>query len=1017
MTKTLEKTPNELQQKCINSIEGKYLVLAGPGTGKTFTIINRIKNMIKNKNVNAEEILCLTFTDAAANEMRSRLNAELEEVSAGVNIYTYHGFCCEVIEEFRDEFELPSNFRIVTDSISRTFIKECIDEINPKAFRTEKNDPYFYIDTIKNSINEIKKYRLTKESYFYNIEHNRDWLPELESKKAELAEKIKQGKTRTATIEGEIVSLEKKIEKVKELWQFYEKYQEKMTQNHYLDFNDMISFVLDKFENDPLFLSTIANKYKYVLVDEYQDTNMSQNSIVFHLSKALETQNIFVVGDDDQIIYSFQGAKLDTIENFLREFPDTKVICLRENMRSTQSILDVSRLVAMQDSKRLENNSDFKQYNISKKLTAKNEDIIAKDKPVRFVEYVDEMQEYNSIVDEIEALINSPACPKDKEGNPKLSEIAILASTNAQLDTFVELFNARNIQCELKNGISIFSNHAVNVLISYMQMLTNPDKYSHKVFQILLSQPFNVSAKDYRLITENCSKFPTPLDCIRSFKDEDFEEGSKLKIFLQTYDYLSAYKTSENIKNTLLEIGSKTSIFDYYMNFEINRTENISALKKLIEEASAYSEIYKTSLLEEFVNHLEILQNDEIDILTDKAPVTFNAVQLSTYHSAKGKEFEYVYMPALISANWESSRTPSINIPLNPSEYKNKEELQELKLSDKIKVLYVGMTRAKHALTLSYALTKNGKPKKLSAFISNIKNSLNQIKAPEYDEASFWKETAKTLTKRDYDYKRDFAEMIKSKLKDKSYSPSAINTYLKCPRQYLYSKILKLDGRDGNPDNASYGTAVHSACEFAVKYALKNKEYPSKEDFIESFKNELSNQKVSDYKNRVNLEGRGEKALDEFYNQIITYPIKNLVNSEQEISYTSGDYSFYGIVDRVDKNEDGTYSIYDYKTGKAKNSKQVCPEGEYEDYYNQMAIYKYMFENLTGNKVSNTVFIFPEDFTKNLTVNYTEEECKEVVEKFKNAIDKINDIEFEPTCDKNVCQYCACTDFCKANVL
>ncbi len=1017
MTKTLKKTPNELQQKCIDCIEGKYLVLAGPGTGKTFTIINRIKNMIKNKNVNAEEILCLTFTDAAANEMRSRLNAELEEVSSGVNIYTYHGFCCEVIEEFRDEFELPSNFRIVTDSISRTFIKECIDEINPKAFRTEKNDPYFFIDTIKNSINEIKKYRLTKESYFYNIEHNRDWIPELENKKAELAEKIKQGKTRTATLEGEIVSLEKKIEKVKELWQFYEKYQEKMTQNHYLDFNDMISFVLDKFENDPLFLSTISNKYKYILVDEYQDTNMSQNSIVFHLSKTLETQNIFVVGDDDQIIYSFQGAKLDTIENFLREFPDTKVICLQENMRSTQSILDVSRLVAMQDSKRLENNPDFEQYNISKELTAKNECIIEKDKPVRFIEFTDEMQECNSIVDEIDALIHSPACPKDKEGNPKLSEIAILASTNSQLDTFVELFNARNIQYELKNGISIFSNHAVNVLISYMQMLINPDKYSHKIFQILLSQPFNVSPKDYRLITENCSKFPTPLDCIRSIKDEDFEEGSKLKIFLQTYDYLSAYKTSENIKNTLLEIGSKTSIFDYYMNFEINRTENIAALKKLIEEASAYSEIYKTSLLEEFVNHLEILQNDEIDILTDKAPVTFNAVQLSTYHSAKGKEFEYVYMPALISANWENSKTPSINIPLSPSEYKSKEELQELKLSDKTKVLYVGMTRAKHALTLSYALSKNGKPKKLSAFISNIKNSLKQIKAPEYDETSYWEETAKTMVKREYDYKRDFAEMIKSKLKDKSYSPSAIKTYLYCPRQYLYSKILKLEGRDGNPDNTSYGTAVHSACEFAVKYALKNNKYPSKQDFIEVFKNELSNQKVSDYKNRVNLEGRGEKALDEFYNQIITSPIKNLVNSEQEISYKHDNYSFYGIIDRVDKNEDGTYSIYDYKTGKAKTSKQVCPEGEHEDYYNQMAIYKYMFENLTGNKVSNTTFIFPDDCTKNLTVNYTEEDCNKVVEKFKNAIDSINNLEFEPTYDQKACKYCACADFCKGNVL
>ena len=227
MTKTLEKTPNELQQKCIDCIDGKYLVLAGPGTGKTFTITNRIKNMVKNKGINHEEILCLTFTDAAANAMRSRINKELEESSVGVNIYTYHSFCCEIIEENKEDFELPTKFRIITESISRAFIKECIDEINPKAYRTDKNDPYFYINTIKSGINEIKKNRLDKEKYFYNLENNKNWIPELEGKKAELKEKLAQGKTKTKTLEGSIIDLEKKIEKAKELWTFYEKYDNK----------------------------------------------------------------------------------------------------------------------------------------------------------------------------------------------------------------------------------------------------------------------------------------------------------------------------------------------------------------------------------------------------------------------------------------------------------------------------------------------------------------------------------------------------------------------------------------------------------------------------------------------------------------------------------------------------------------------------------------------------------------------------------------------------------------------
>ncbi len=155
--------PNNKQQECIDNIHGKYLVLAGPGTGKTFTVVQRIKKMIE-QGIEPDKILCLTFTEAAANEMEARLSKELDQISTGINIYTYHGFCYEIIENNFEDFELPENMRIISDAVSRAFVKECIDELQPKAFRTEKNDPYYYIDIIKKRIEEIKKYRLNKKS-------------------------------------------------------------------------------------------------------------------------------------------------------------------------------------------------------------------------------------------------------------------------------------------------------------------------------------------------------------------------------------------------------------------------------------------------------------------------------------------------------------------------------------------------------------------------------------------------------------------------------------------------------------------------------------------------------------------------------------------------------------------------------------------------------------------------------------------------------------------------------------
>ncbi len=1003
--------PNSKQQECIDNIEGKYLVLAGPGTGKTFTMIQRIKSMIE-RGIQAEKILCLTFSDAATNEVRTRLEKELQKSDVGVNVYTYHGFCNEIISENTTDFEISENIRVISSAVSVSLMKECIDEVNSKVYRTKRNDPYYFIKDIKDGINAIKSNRLTKEKYFANLENNPDWKPQLIALKNELREKSEKGEKITKTLTGGIENLETKIEKAEELWKFYELYQSKMEEQHYLDFSDMINLVLNKFEEDFAFLSKIANKYEYILVDEYQDTNQNQNELIFQLTKALDTENVFVVGDDDQIIFTFQGARLDTIEKFLEEFPQTKVICLKENMRSTQSILDISRKIAGLDSRRLENNPKFEKYNIDKSLIAKNEDVIIKDKKVRLYRYADILQEYQEIVEEIVQLVNSPACPLNKNGEKNLAEIAILTRGNAELATFAEMLKARNIPSELKDGKSIFKIKSSTVLFYYMQMLVNPELHSDKFFKLMLSRPFNLNAKDLEILYERKSHCKSLNDIFDSVSLEDMNEPEKFKNFVETFRYLQKYKTNETLKNVILEIGSKTGIIDYYINSEVNRVENIAGLKKLLDEAVDFSTVHKKISLEDFVEYLEMCLTDDIAIKTDKAPVTVNAVQLSTYHSAKGREFEYVYMPTLKKKDWESSsRSLKPIIPLE--EYKSETELKEMKISDAIKLMYVGMTRAKHTLRLSYPKSINGVAQTPTSFISGFEDLFETEPEPfTFDVDSYWTEQTKALIKNDYDYEKDFCLLVDKKLEGRSFSPSSINTYLKCPRQYLYNYILDLSAKDGNPDSVSYGSAVHSACEFAVNFAIKNSCYPTKEEFINSFKRELDNQPMSSLQQRNIHEERGEKALSEYYVQLYNTPVKNLYATEKKIELEIDGVKFKGIIDRIDKNDDGTFTIYDYKTGSAKNEKSICEGGDHEDYYNQIGLYKYYFEKQTGKTVKETTFIFPDEFTDNFTLVLTDENCIEIDQKFKTAISDIKSYKFNPMSSKKSCKWCQYKDFC-----
>lgn len=374
--------PNERQQQAIDIQNGQVMLLAGPGTGKTFTVINRIEQMIEN-GVDASTILCLTFSDAAANEMRQRLIKKIGVKASSVDVYTYHSFCNDVIKQYPEQFSLSLGVRLITETEKLALMKATIDEVNPQIFVPNRADKYFYAKSFVGYVEHLKSLRISKEEYLSNIDTNPTLMPMYNAIEAEIYEREQNGKTQNKGRYAKLETIKKNIGKAKELWDLKEVYAQKMVEKNLIDFADMICFVLNAFEEDENFKEEVSNKYQYFLVDEYQDTNELQNKIIFNLVDANNEKNIFVVGDDDQIIYGFQGAKSDNIENFLTKYPETKVICLEENNRSTQEILDFSYKLVSQDPLRLENNETFKKYNISKKLVAKNAKIIAKERKIR----------------------------------------------------------------------------------------------------------------------------------------------------------------------------------------------------------------------------------------------------------------------------------------------------------------------------------------------------------------------------------------------------------------------------------------------------------------------------------------------------------------------------------------------------------------------------------------------------------------------------------------------------------
>lgn len=1014
--------PNKRQQEAIDIIKGSVMLLAGPGTGKTFTVINRIEKMLA-EGINPSSILCLTFSDAAASEMRQRLIKKMGVTASCVDIYTYHSFCNDIIKEYPMQFELSTDVKLISDTEKIEIMKECIDEAGLEFFVPARADKYFFTKNFISYIEKLKTKRLTKEEYLSFIDTNRSLLPRYKELESEIYEREQAGKTQNKGRYAELEKIKTNIEKAKELWTLFELYSNKMINKNLIDFSDMINFVLTAFEEDESFLKEVSNKYKYFLVDEYQDTNDLQNSIIFNLVDGNTENNIFVVGDDDQIIYGFQGAKSDNIENFLTKYPHTKVICLEENNRSTQTILDFSNLVVSQDSNRLENNQFFKEkYNISKKLIAKNPKITVKDKKIKRIQFGEMLQEFNYIVDDIKTLVESGSCPVKEDGKKDYSQISIIAKKRAELQTFAELLKGKNIPYQIDEGKSIFAIRSSILLYFYLKAMNNHLLSSDKLFGLMLSEPFKLDLEDYNKILheQQLLKKEQPSDFISLMRNlSGWKNPQKIEEFLQTFEYLKVYASSNTLRNTVVEIVNRTGILTYFYKCGNNRTENIQGIKKLITEASDFQNSDITKNLGDFVKYLDDCLQNEIDITLDKDSAVQNAVQLMTYHGSKGREFEYVYLPNLVSSSWEDFKMPG-EYKLITDEVLDKDEAQLKKDSELLKLLFVGITRAKHSLTLSFSDNNNGKAQQITKYLSEFANYAFEALQFDCDAQNLTTEFFRSVSTEVFDNKRAFQQEIEERVKNVVLSPSRLNDYLSCPRKFFYVKVLGIDVEEADWDGANFGSVVHSLLERAVKFARENGEYPKLEDILRDFNSSIDNQ-------RFTCEARKEKYLKQGQNLFLSYyPYFSqiLISRIADV-----EFNFYGVdvngdlitgkIDRIEKNSDGTYSLYDYKTGTAVSEKQISVGGTKETYYNQLCFYKYAYEKLTGNKVSQVGIIYVEEHSKSVYKTLCDSDMQYIENLIEQTYKNIKALKFNPIKEdrQGSCKSCVYKHLCRLDLI
>ena len=627
---------NDKQKEAVIETEGPCLVIAGAGSGKTKVLTHKIAYLIEEKNIKPWNILAITFTNKAANEMKERITNLIGEVANDMWIGTFHSICVKILRKFIDRVGYNSDFVIFDTSDQKTLIKQCIRSLNlDDKIYTDRG----VIAEISNSKNEM----LTPMQY----------------------------KLRTNN--------EIRKEKIAEI---YEIYQRRLKENNALDFDDIINLTIQILTENQDVLEYYSEKFKYVLVDEYQDTNKAQFTLITLLSG--RHGNITVVGDNDQGIYSFRGADITNILNFEKDFPGTKIIKLEQNYRSTKAILDAANAVIKHNEKKYEKNL------WTEKEGGKRPEVAILD---------NEYEEANFIVEQINRL--------KREEYYKYSDFTVLYRTNAQSRSIEDIFRRENIPYKMIGGLKFYERKEIKDVIAYLRLIHN--QADNLSLGRIINEPKRgigqTSMEKIEAIAET-----NGISMYEVIKHTEQYGLNKVFInsreFINTIEDLSSKKDEMLISELTKEVLNKTG---YMKALELENTaqaeSRIENLNEFLTVAMEFEENAENSLAE-FLESITL--SSDIDGMEDKE----DSVTLMTLHSAKGLEFPVVFLVGM-----EEGLFPS---------YRSIGEQREIE--EERRLCYVGITRAKEYLFLTCAKQRtifgSTSLNKISRFLEEIPKEL-----------------------------------------------------------------------------------------------------------------------------------------------------------------------------------------------------------------------------------------------------------------------------------------------------
>jgi len=978
---------NREQKKAVVFNEGPLLIVAGAGTGKTTVITYRLANLIQTGKAKPNEILAVTFTDKAAEEMEERVDKLLPLGYVDLWISTFHSFAKRILEEHSLDIGLSNDFKIVDQTSAWLLIRQNLEKFDLDYYKPLAN-PTKFIHSLISHFSRCKDQAIYPEDYLkYKIP------------------------TKAALI-GEEIELEEK--RIQEVSRAYQVYQNLLLENNLLDFGDLINYCLELFQKRPKILKQYQDQFKYILVDEFQDTNWAQYQLVKFLAEP--KNNLTVCADDNQAIYKFRGASFGNIIQFRKDFPQAKQIFLRNNYRSTQDILDIAYNFIQLNKNRLED------------IDKIDEKLIADTKDKGVIEHL----HFRTSEQEVNGVINKIIELRAKDKNATLNDFGILVRANNQANAFCAALERAEIPYQFMALRGLYSRPVILDIISYFKILDNYHE-SAAVYRILSLDFLKIPSKDIAKITQFSTKKVqsvfqtlTELALVPDLSDKAVGKINQLLILIKKHTKLAEQK---NVSEVFINATRDLGCLEYLT--KNNKIQEFNYLNQFYERIKKFEEENFDKRLRNFMEELNLeLESGEQGKLSFDIEQGPEMVRLMTVHSAKGLEFKYVFLVNLVDKRFPSiERKEPIEIP--DDLIKDIIPQGDIHLEEERRLFYVGMTRAKKGIFFTSAENYGGeRKKKLSLFLSELGFSLPTLLPQLSEQVSAEIATPASGARISKSSNGNLGELFErnARLSQKAGSNVSIETpnyfsftqlraFDVCPYQYQFAHIYKVPVRGRAV--FSYGKTIHNTLERFIKSIesdsrLRQKNLSSKK-LIEIYKQEWIDDWYQSQEQKNKYLEAGKNALKIFYQDFLkTKPKILLINGqpaiEQNFNLKINSNTLIGKIDRIDKiissspGEEELVELIDYKTGTFKE--KLEPDDK-----EQLLIYQMASEQVFNLRPEKLTYYYI-DSGKKISFLGTKQDLEKQKQKILNEIKEIKKGEFLPKPGWH-CQYCDFKDICQ----